>query len=135
MDASLPGPANGPAKTLDITFDNRGERLIGLGAVNGILKLLSLGLYSFWGKTEVRKRLWSFTRLNGEPLEYTGTGKELFLGFLIVFFAFVLPLMLGAIAVALLFPQDKLAISIYQFAAYGLFFLLLGNAMYRSAIG
>lgn len=132
MDASLPGPANGPAKRLDITFDNRGERLIGLGAVNGILKLLSLGLYSFWGKTEVRKRLWSFTRFNGEPLEYTGTGKELFLGFLIVFFAFVLPLMLGAIAVALLFPQDKLAISIYQFAAYGLFFLLLGNAMYRA---
>lgn len=132
MDASLPGQATGPAHSLDITFDNRGERLIGLGAVNGILKLLSLGIYSFWGKTEVRKRLWSFTRLNGEPLEYTGTGKELFLGFLVVFFAFVLPLMLGAFAVALLFPQNKLALSIYQLAAYGLFFVLLGNAIYRA---
>ncbi len=97
-----------------------------------MLKLLSLGLYSFWGKTEVRKRLWSFTRLNGEPLEYTGTGKELFLGFLVVFFVFVLPVTLGALAVALLFPQNKLAISVYQIAAYGLFFVLLGNAMYRA---
>jgi len=131
MDASQPGPTAG-AGTIDISFDNRGDRLIGLGAVNGLLKLVSLGIYAFWGKTEVRKRLWSFTRLNGEPLEYTGTGKELFLGFLIVFFAFVLPIMIGAIAVALLFPQDKLAISIYQVAAYGLFFLLLGNAMYRA---
>lgn len=132
MDAIEQEPATGLAKSLDITFENRGERLIGLGAVNGVLKMLSLGLYSFWGKTEVRKRLWSFTRLNGEPLEYTGTGKELFLGFLVVFFAFVLPVMLGALAVALLFPQNKLAISIYQLAAYGLFFVLLGNAMYRA---
>lgn len=132
MDASQPGTTAAGAGTIDISFDNRGDRLIGLGAINGLLKLVSLGIYGFWAKTEVRKRLWSFTRLNGEPLEYTGTGKELFLGFLIVFFAFVLPIMIGAIAVALLFPQDKLAISIYQMAAYGLFFLLLGNAMYRA---
>jgi uncharacterized membrane protein YjgN (DUF898 family) len=132
MDASVPGTPAGSPGPIDITFENRSDRLIGLGAVNGVLKLLSLGIYSFWGKTEVRKRLWSFTRLNGEPLEYTGTGKELFLGFIIVFFVFVLPIMIGALAVALLFPKNQLAISIYQIAAYGLFFLLLGNAMYRA---
>ncbi|MEQ1715329.1 MAG: DUF898 family protein [Hyphomicrobium sp.] len=119
-------------KSIDIAFDNHGDRLIGLGLVNGLLKVVSLGLYSFWGKTEVRRRLWSFTRLNGEPLEYTGTGKELFLGFLVVFFAFVLPLMLGGLTVALLFPGQKGAIAIYQFAAYALFFFLLGNALYRA---
>jgi uncharacterized membrane protein YjgN (DUF898 family) len=117
---------------IDITFDNRGDRLIGLGLVNGLLKIVSLGLYAFWGKTEVRKRLWSFTRLNGEPLEYTGTGKELFLGFLVVFFAFVLPLMIGGFLVAYFFPGQRGAIAIYQFAAYALFFFLLGNALYRA---
>lgn len=125
-------PPSGQPGSIDITFENRGDRLVGLGLVNGLLKILSLGIYSFWGKTEVRRRLWSFTRLNGEPLEYTGTGKELFLGFLVVFFAFVLPLLLGAMAVALLFPANKSALAAYQVAGYGLFFLLLGNAMYRA---
>lgn len=125
--ADRPAPSE-----IAVSFDNRGDRLIGLGLINGLLKVASLGLYSFWGKTEVRKRLWSFTKLNGEPLEYTGTGKELFLGFLVVFFAFVLPLMIAGLTVALMFPGNKAALSVYQVAAYGLFFLLLGNALYRA---
>lgn len=132
MDATATGPLPGTPNNVEITFDNRGDRLIGLGLVNGLLKILSLGIYSFWGKTEVRKRLWSFTRLNGEPLEYTGTGKELFLGFLVVFALFVLPLMLAGLAIALVFPNNKAAIAAYQVGAYGLFFVLLGNAIYRA---
>ena len=117
---------------MDITFDSRGERLIGLGAVNGLLKILTLGLYAFWAKTEVRRKLWSFTRLNGEPLEYTGTGKELFLGFLVVFGAVVLPVLFGGLAVALLFAGNKVALSLYQFVVYAAFFFLFGNALYRA---
>lgn len=125
------GHSEGP-QGLDITFDNRAERLIGLGAVNGGLKVLTLGLYAFWAKTDVRRKLWSFTRLNGEPLEYTGTGKELFLGFLIVFGAVVLPVLLGGFAVAFLFPGNKVALTLYQLSVYAVFFLLLGNAIYRA---
>lgn len=132
MDATATGPQPGAPSSIDITFDSRGDRLIGLGLVNGLLKILSLGLYSFWGKTEVRKRLWSFTRLNGEPLEYTGTGKELFLGFLVVFALFVLPMLLAGLVIALLFPNNKAALAAYQAGAYGLFFVLLGNAIYRA---
>lgn len=120
------------SSNVEISFDSRGDRLIGLGLVNGVLKVLSLGLYSFWAKTEVRRRLWTFTRINGEPLEYTGTGKELFLGFLVVFLVFVVPLMLGGVAIALLFPGNKAALAFYQFAIYALFFFLLGNALYRA---
>ncbi len=119
-------------RRIDITFDGHRDRLLGLGFVNGLLKVLTLGIYSFWAKTEVRRRLWSFTRFNGEPLEYTGTGKELFLGFLIVFGVIVLPVLLGGIAVALSFPGNKAAISAYQLLIYAVFFLLLGNAIYRA---
>ena len=122
--------APGPAEPINITFENRGDRLIGLGFVNAFLKIITLGLYSFWGKTEVRRRLWSFTRLNGEPLEYTGTGKELFLGFLIVFFAILLPVFLSGFAVTALFGKN--AVVIFQLCVYVLFFFLLGNAMYRA---
>jgi uncharacterized membrane protein YjgN (DUF898 family) len=122
----------GTPQPVDITFENRGDRLLGLGLINGVLRVLTLGLYSFWGRTEVRRRIWSFTRINGEPLEYTGTGKELFFGFLIAFALIALPLLLAGVAVVIVFPGNKTALGIYQAVLYLLFFLLFGNAIYRA---
>ena len=68
--------------------------MVGLSVKNFLLRIVTLGIYGFWGKTEVRKRIWSGIRLNGEPLQYSGTGKELFLGFLVIFGVVVLPTML-----------------------------------------
>ena len=45
--------------------------------------MLTLGIYRFWLTTDMRRFLWSSTELAGEPLEYTGTARELLLGFLI----------------------------------------------------
>ncbi len=126
------GPAASPQHAIDIAFDSKGDKLLSLGLINGLLKVLTLGIYSFWGKTEVRRRIWSFTRLNGEPLEYTGTGKELFLGFLVVFFAVLLPVLIAGSAIFYLFPGNKTAIAAYQAGTYLAFFMLVGNAMYRA---
>ncbi len=126
------GPAASPKDTIAISFDSNGDRLVGLGLINGLLKVLTLGIYSFWGKTEVRRRIWSFTRLNGEPLEYTGTGKELFLGFLVIFFAVLLPVLIAGFAVVYAFPGNRSAIAAYQTAVYVAFFMLVGNAIYRA---
>jgi uncharacterized membrane protein YjgN (DUF898 family) len=54
-----------------------------LSLKNGLLNLVTLTLYRFWGKTEVRRRVWRGVLLNDEPLEYTGRGVELFVGFLL----------------------------------------------------
>ena len=133
MDTQYSGPKpSGRLEPLDITFENKNDRLIGLGLINGILKIFTLGLYTFWGKTEVRRRIWSFTRINGEPLSYSGTGRELFLGFAIAFFVFILPSLLGAIAVSMLFAGSKSALAIYQGIFYLVVFLIIGNAMYRA---
>ena len=131
MNDAQPQPASA-GTSVEIRFENRGDKLIGLGLFNGLLKVLTLGMYSFWGKTEARRRLWSFMRLNGESLQYTGTGKELMLGFLVVLGAFVLPLFLAGMLIGLLLPGNKSALAIYQVVVYGLFFFLLGNAMYRA---
>lgn len=89
-----------------------------------VLSILTLGIYSFWGKTNQRKYLWGNTILMGEPLEYTGTGKELFLGFLIVLPIFiVLFFILGAVVATVPFA----AIVIYP-----LFFFLWQVAAYRA---
>ncbi|MGR3781939.1 MAG: DUF898 family protein [Albimonas sp.] len=48
--------------------------------VHGALAVLSLGLYRPWMKTETRRVLWSHVRADDEPLEYLGTGAQLFRG-------------------------------------------------------
>jgi uncharacterized membrane protein YjgN (DUF898 family) len=128
----VPAPGAMQAEPINITFEGRGDRMIGLGAINGLLKVVTLGIYSFWAKTEIRRRIWSAVRLNGEPLAYTGTGKELFLGFLIVFAFGVIPVMLGGVAISALFAGNKGVLVLYQMGLYILFFLLWGNAIYRA---
>ncbi len=49
---------------------------------NLALSLLTLGIYRFWGKTHIRRYVWSQFEILGERLEYLGTGRELLLGFL-----------------------------------------------------
>jgi uncharacterized membrane protein YjgN (DUF898 family) len=75
-----------------ITWVHPPGGLLGLSLLNGLLRVLTLGVYHFWGKTEVRQRIWSAVRIDGEPLEYRGTGGELFRGFIIVFVLVLVPL-------------------------------------------
>jgi uncharacterized membrane protein YjgN (DUF898 family) len=47
------------------------------------LLAVTLGIYRFWFITDQRRFLWSNTEVLGETLEYTGTARELLIGFLI----------------------------------------------------
>jgi uncharacterized membrane protein YjgN (DUF898 family) len=102
--------------------------LIGLSVINFLLRLVTLGIYYFWGKTEVRRRIWSATRVNGEPLAYTGTGGELFLGFLIVFGVVLLPMLLLTVAAAIAFGQQSPA----PLLVYVAVFFLVGVGIHRA---
>jgi len=106
--------------------------MIGLSVSNFIYRILTLGIYDFWARTEVRKRLWSAIRLNGEPLAYTGTGKELFLGFLIVFGVVLLPILIVSVAAILIFGPNSLTANLIQAAIYIAVFMLVGVAIYRA---
>ncbi|HEY8442705.1 MAG TPA: DUF898 family protein [Xanthobacteraceae bacterium] len=74
-------------------------RLLARGAV---LLMFTLGLYRFWLTTDVRRFLWSNTELDGESFEYTGTARELLLGFLIAI-AVLVPLHAAFFVIALAF--------------------------------
>lgn len=65
--------------------------LAGLAGKNALLGLITLTLYRFWARTTMRRRLWSRTSVLGDPLEYTGSGWELFRGFLLSLPTFFLP--------------------------------------------
>ncbi len=73
-----------------------------LGLGNLVLDILTLFLWRFWAKTRLRRFVWSATTAWGDPLEYTGRGQELFVGFLVVLVVVFLPFAgLFALATAL----------------------------------
>lgn len=84
------------------------SRFFGLSLKNGLLNLITLTLYRFWGKTEVRHRVWRGVRLNDEAFEYTGRGVELFIGFLLA--AVVLGIPFLAVVFAVQFGAEWMTI-------------------------
>ncbi len=109
----------------EVAFDGPRGRLSWLLIRNLLLNFATLGIYRFWAKTHVRRFFWRHTNLLGERLEYTGTGGELFIGFLIVM-AVLVPL-IGAATLAQLFVAHFAV----QFLVPAVLFLLTPVAIYR----
>jgi uncharacterized membrane protein YjgN (DUF898 family) len=120
-----------PAERMDFTYVKR-PGLLKLTVLNFLLGLITLGIYRFWAKTNVRKHIWSSVHINGEPLEYTGTGMELFKGFLMVFLLFVLPYTLVATAAAFLPGSAAIVAGLLQFVFILAIYVLFGFAIYKA---
>src|SRR4029078_5413431 len=103
-----------------------------IALVNFLLSLVTLTIYRFWAKTNVRPHFWSCVHINGEPLEYTGRGIELFLGFLIVFGLFILPLLVGISILQYTLGPGHPAIILIELVVGLIFLLLWGMAIYRA---
>ena len=100
--------------------------------INVVLNIITLSIYRFWGKTNVRKHIWSCIHINGEPLEYTGTGMELFKGFLFVFGLFILPLIIINAVLKLNYGEHNPAVVGTNFL-FGLFvYVIYGFAIYKA---
>ncbi len=123
-------PQPGAAQPIKLSW-KQPTGLYGLSLVNFLLRIVTLGIYGFWARTEVRKRIWSAVRIEGEPLHYTGTGKELFLGFIVVFFLVLVPIMVVTTGVLVAFRNSPVG-SIYMLALYAFIFFLVGIAIYRA---
>lgn len=108
------------------------QGMIGLSFTNFFLQIITLGIYKFWGVTEVRKRIWQSVRLNGEPLTYTGTGGELFKGFLITTLVIFLPIFLLVLAVTLIFGPESVIANLVTLVIYVLLFGVFGYAVYSA---
>ena len=92
------------APALQPRYDGRGGALAGLAFRTTLLTLVTLGIYRFWARTRMRRYLWSHVSLDGDRFEYTGTGGELFRGFLRVVAVFVPISILLGIADSLVVP-------------------------------
>jgi uncharacterized membrane protein YjgN (DUF898 family) len=89
-----------------LAYDGRLGELYGIFIVNLLLSLVTLGFYRFWAKTRMRRYVWSRLSLHGDAFEYTGTGGELFVGFLIVVVLFFIASIIRTV-VELQSPPDS----------------------------
>jgi uncharacterized membrane protein YjgN (DUF898 family) len=65
-----------------ITFAGERRDFFRLVRRGALLELVTGGFYRFWLATDIRRALWSGTTIDGHAPEYTGTAKELLIGFL-----------------------------------------------------
>ncbi len=128
-------PGSGAERREKLVHDGRFGEIFVIFLINLLLTLITLGIYRFWGKTRIRKYVWSHTSLQGERLEYTGTGLELFLGFLFALLVFATPIVL---LYAWIFwsPRDPVtmfvAIAILYVIIVPLFFLIYYVAIFAA---
>jgi uncharacterized membrane protein YjgN (DUF898 family) len=113
-------------------FDGKWREFAPIALTNLLLTFATLGFYRFWGTTRERTYLWGNTRFIDDKLEWTGTGLELFFGFLIALAAFGLPfLLLNLILQGLIFQDQKAVAGILGFTLYVGLLYLSGVAMFR----
>ncbi|MEH7828935.1 DUF898 family protein [Gemmobacter denitrificans] len=73
---------NPPSYTA-VSYTGTKTEIFRLALVTGLLSIVTLGIYRFWAKTRMRQHIWGATRVGQDGFEYTGTGLEKLIGFLI----------------------------------------------------
>ncbi len=100
---------------------------------NLVFNILTLSLYRFWARTNVRRYIWENTKFKGDPLEYTGEGGELFKGFLIVLLFVFLPLIGLAVWAQLLIAKGNAGLGAsLLFGVYMSFLWLVPLGIYKA---
>lgn len=82
MDSVSPTLAADHGRAIEFTGNWR--EYLPIAVTNVLLMIVTLGIYRFWATARQRRYLWSRTHVIDDHLEWSGTGKEMFLGFLIV---------------------------------------------------
>jgi uncharacterized membrane protein YjgN (DUF898 family) len=66
-----------------MSFSGQGREFLRLLITGSLFQIPTFGFYRFWLITKLRRHLWANTQIEGEAFEYTGTAKELLIGFLV----------------------------------------------------
>ncbi|MFA7277064.1 MAG: YjgN family protein [Pseudobdellovibrionaceae bacterium] len=110
-----PAPHQRKKPVFRVGYQGKAGDIMGLHIVNLLLSIITLGIYSFWGKTRIRRYMSSHLVLGKDRFQYTGTGQELFIGWLKALIIFA-PVTFG------------LAIPFVNFFIYPIFFGVLATA-------
>lgn len=114
-------------------FQGNWKEFAPIALTNLLLTIVTLGIYRFWAKTRERQYLWSRTRFIDDTLEWTGTGKELFIGFLMAAVLILTPLLILQFGIqALILQGHVLIVTILVPALYLFILYIIGIARFRA---
>jgi uncharacterized membrane protein YjgN (DUF898 family) len=116
-----------------VRFTGNWREFLPIAFTNLLLTIVTLGIYRFWAKARERRYLWSRTLFIEDNLEWTGTGKEMFIGFLLVILIFLPVALLAQFAVeALLLRGETAGAALLGVTFYAALFYLIGVAKFRA---
>jgi len=123
-----PVPPPIPPREARLTFTGRRPDFRRLVIRGTALELVTVGFYRFWLATDMRRHLWSNTAIEGDAAEYTGTAKELLIGFL-----FALAILAPIYVAYFLIGLEAERIKAFASLPLGVFFYLFAQfAIYRA---
>jgi uncharacterized membrane protein YjgN (DUF898 family) len=111
-------------RIVPLNYDGSLSSVFGIWLLNLALTIVTLGIYTFWGKTRMRRYVVGGFTLLGDRFAYTGTGKELFLGFLKA-----LPFIIALYAPIIIYPPEVYPLTNLIFI---LFYFLFMVAIYAA---
>jgi uncharacterized membrane protein YjgN (DUF898 family) len=123
--SSVPSVPTAPP-AVPVVFSGQRADFRGLVFRGALLELVTLGFYRFWLATNIRRHLWSHTSAGGDALEYTGSAKELLVGFLVAL-AIMAPIYLLYFLIGIeaeraqAFASIPLGVFLYLFAQFALY--------------
>lgn len=80
------------AQHYQLEFHGKGSEYFAIMIVNWLMSIITLGLYYPWARAKRLRYVFGQTSLNNQRFHFSGTGKEMFKGFIaiIVFYIFIL---------------------------------------------
>lgn len=126
LDAVPPSQPSAPDVAARVAFTGQRSEFRRLVTRGASLELVTLGFYRFWLATDMRRHLWSHSAVDGDAPEYTGTAKELLIGFLIAM-AILVPVYVAYTLIGLeaerlqAFASVPLVVFFYLFAQFAIY--------------
>lgn len=114
-------------------FTGTWREYLPIAASNFFLTIVTLSIFRSWAKARERRYLWSHTIFIDDRLEWTGTGKEMFIGFLFAMLVGALPLfLLNLLSQSLMLHGHPGLAFLAIFALYMFALALFGFARFRA---
>lgn len=111
-----------------ISFQGKGSELFKIQIVNLILCIVTLGLYYPWAKAKTLQYVYGQTHFENHPFAFTGTGKQMFKGFIR---AFILLLLIYVIFILLVLTGMPGLGALFFLIAFLLIFPIAMHGSYR----
>lgn len=114
-------------------FHGRWQEFAGIAVPNLLLTIVTLGIYRFWATTRERQYLWGKTDFIDERLEWTGTGFELLIGFIMAVVLLLVPFFgIQFLTQALVLQGYAGWAAVLTFAMFAFIMYMIGLARFRA---